>query len=433
MSRSSSIMMAQLPQPKTNYKVAIIGGEKTGKSALLDRAIANTFSADYLKDIVRFRRKELAGTAISLSIADIGGETKNIDAMASYLYGVDTLLIVWDVTDRASFAAVNNFLTMAKASVPPQCKFIFVANKIDLGAARVVTQQEGADFAADNDAHYLEVSALSGENVETLFKACASRHATKIPSKSLNTMIKRPEPVKNYSVEVKKCLDDLELQLTLNSIGELAVPGEVNLNPDLLSDLIQSAAWKLHKSAQYSLFDKQITKENGEDFCRFLQSANNLVTAYYAWKADKDDVQPSQTQDEFVNKWLAFSKEVDQALGKRNKLKIAIGAGLCLLGVALIAASVLLSLATFHILSVPAFAGVLVGLSLLEYAAAGLTGAAMMVPGCYLWHTGRQKGPALEGKHLADVFLKDKQIKPLLQAEKPIIKKPLSFKSFRAH
>lgn len=55
-----------------------------------------------------------------------------------------------------------------------------MGNKSDLKAERQVDAGEAADFAQDNNMIFMEVSALTGENVEEVFKVLSKTILSKI-------------------------------------------------------------------------------------------------------------------------------------------------------------------------------------------------------------------------------------------------------------
>ena len=48
---------------------------------------------------------------------------------------------------------------------------VVVANKVDLEDSRVVSKEEGMEYAEKNEYLYVESSALTGENVEEVYAA----------------------------------------------------------------------------------------------------------------------------------------------------------------------------------------------------------------------------------------------------------------------
>ncbi len=109
----------------------------------------------------------------------------------SYYRGAHGILFVYDLTNRATFAQMDNWFAEAEANVvstpgSPPCKFCLVGAKLDRAeTSRAVSSAEGAALAAkytpDGDgsqpALFFETSARTGENVRELFVALIDRIA----------------------------------------------------------------------------------------------------------------------------------------------------------------------------------------------------------------------------------------------------------------
>lgn len=90
--------------------------------------------------------------------------------MPKFYAGTHGALVVYSITDRASFEAVNDWLDELKRQT--ECKFIMlVGNKNDLEAIRAVSKAEGQEFASKNDLLFMETSAKMSTNVEEAFAA----------------------------------------------------------------------------------------------------------------------------------------------------------------------------------------------------------------------------------------------------------------------
>ena len=79
-------------------------------------------------------------------------------------------LVVYSITDRNSFDAVNDWLDELKRQT--YCRFIMlVGNKSDLEEERVVSRTEGQEYAAKHDLLFMETSAKLSTNVDEAFSA----------------------------------------------------------------------------------------------------------------------------------------------------------------------------------------------------------------------------------------------------------------------
>ena len=65
---------------------------------------------------------------------------------------VQGALLVYDITDRASFERMQNWLRELKKLVGPEICIVIAGNKIDQKTRQQVPEKEAKDFAALNNA-----------------------------------------------------------------------------------------------------------------------------------------------------------------------------------------------------------------------------------------------------------------------------------------
>lgn len=109
-----------------------------------------------------------------LGIWDTAGQEKFAKLSAFYCRGAGAAILVFDVTSRASFDALSQYLQLLESSQPASpCHKLLVGSKCDLAqenpALREVSVEDAADYAQSLGASYTEVSAKTGENVTSLF------------------------------------------------------------------------------------------------------------------------------------------------------------------------------------------------------------------------------------------------------------------------
>ena len=69
------------------------------------------------------------------------------------------MLLVYDVTDRASFSDLKVWMAAIRDHAAENIKMVLVANKVDDLEGREVTRFEGQNTARENGMMYFEVSA----------------------------------------------------------------------------------------------------------------------------------------------------------------------------------------------------------------------------------------------------------------------------------
>eukprot|EP00164_Ancoracysta_twista_P003327 GFYU01004438.1.p2 GENE.GFYU01004438.1~~GFYU01004438.1.p2 ORF type:complete len:215 (+),score=41.92 GFYU01004438.1:173-817(+) len=169
------------------FKFIVIGDTDTGKSCLLHQFIENKFKRGASHTIgVEFGSKviDVRAKKVKLQIWDTAGQERFRSVTRSYYRGAAAAIIVYDLTRRDTYNHLTSWMTDARTLANSDIVIIVVGNKLDLddGRNREITVNEAARFAQENDAMFLETSALNGENVSQSFKLCADKIMAKIDS-----------------------------------------------------------------------------------------------------------------------------------------------------------------------------------------------------------------------------------------------------------
>lgn len=77
--------------------------------------------------------------------------------------------MVYDVTRRNTFDYLEGWLLETRQHSDANIVVILVGNKVDLEHMRVVSTEEGAQFAEEHELIFIETSAKSGFNVDKAF------------------------------------------------------------------------------------------------------------------------------------------------------------------------------------------------------------------------------------------------------------------------
>ncbi len=153
------------------FKIVMLGDGAVGKTALTLRFTENHFDADYKRTIGSdFAVKKIAlpdiDANVTLQVWDLAGQPRFEIVRQSFYRGAKGGLLVFDVTRRRTFINLDRWIDEAFQSVGEHIPFVVVANKVDLKESRIVSEEEGKEFAEKHGYLYVESSALTGENVE---------------------------------------------------------------------------------------------------------------------------------------------------------------------------------------------------------------------------------------------------------------------------
>ena len=116
---------------------------------------------------------EVNNKSFNLVIWDTAGEEK-YHALAPMFYrGAQGAIIIFDVTNRETFNRATKWFHELSEFAEDNPRMILVGNKIDL-PNRVISSEEATNLAREYNCNFLEVSALTGQNVDEIFHSLTS-------------------------------------------------------------------------------------------------------------------------------------------------------------------------------------------------------------------------------------------------------------------
>ena len=159
------------------FKYIIIGDSGVGKSCLLLQFTDKRFEP--LHDLtigVEFgtRMVSIDGKNVKLQIWDTAGQESFRSITRSYYRGACGALLVYDVTRRETFSHLQSWLEDAKSNSHSAMTIMLIGNKSDLESKRVVSKEEGEQFAKKNGLVFMETSAKTAQNVDEAFLRTAT-------------------------------------------------------------------------------------------------------------------------------------------------------------------------------------------------------------------------------------------------------------------
>ncbi|XP_068773431.1 ras-related protein Rab-42-like [Struthio camelus] len=213
--------MGTVPEPDGHYqyRVLVLGDAAVGKSSLL-RCYAEgpgaagapapcpTVGVEFYSRTVRLPP---AGQA-KLQLWDTAGQERFRSITRSFYRSAAGVLLVFDVTNRASFEHVTEWYhEAAGGQATSKVAFVLVGHKCDLAEERAVSAEEAGRLAASLGMAFVETSTKSNLNVALAFETVAGRihealrrgalaphegcdGVRLIPSKSRGEPPERPKP-----------------------------------------------------------------------------------------------------------------------------------------------------------------------------------------------------------------------------------------------
>ncbi|ROT35743.1 ras-domain-containing protein [Sodiomyces alkalinus F11] len=190
-------------QPPTPISITICGDGGCGKSSITLRLVRSQWTSEYdptIEDSYSVTRR-IDGQTYHLSITDTAGQEEYRGMWASSNLSADAFLLVYDITSKDSFDALNYFHHLidmetetridnaerarraglapgpgggSGAKTVPPVKMV-AGNKCDLQESRQVSAADGLEWAHRRGCGFMETSARIEVNIEETFALIVRR------------------------------------------------------------------------------------------------------------------------------------------------------------------------------------------------------------------------------------------------------------------
>lgn len=158
-------------------KMIVIGDLAVGKTELINQFVDGKFNGSYSSTIgvgLKEKRLLIDGEPITIYIYDTCVQEKFLPEASTYYRDSNCCILVYDVTNRNSFEVMKNRLNDFKRVIGltsmSNFPFLLIGNKMDQ-PNKAVQPSLSYDFSMMNrNMIFYEVSAKTGENVQTAFE-----------------------------------------------------------------------------------------------------------------------------------------------------------------------------------------------------------------------------------------------------------------------
>lgn len=159
-------------------KLLMLGDSGVGKSSLIMRWTLDSFSPSLQSTVgVNFksRKVHVANELVQVQVWDTAGQEQFHKITTSYYKGAQGIMLVYDVTDRASLANIEYWIKNIKSHASDQVQVALIGNKTDLRSAntdptkKFCETERGKEIAVKYGIPFFETSAKDSFNVEIAF------------------------------------------------------------------------------------------------------------------------------------------------------------------------------------------------------------------------------------------------------------------------
>lgn len=177
-------------------KIILLGDSGVGKTTLFWRLVSASCTSGVTRPTcvpdAKFIRVSANNVDALFHLWDTAGSERFWSVTQSFFREAQAIFLLYDVTNQTSFASLDRWLARIDKDYSPRPLVFVVANKTDLSALqRVVSSEQGREWALKRMLSYIEISALNGQNSAELLQAVAKHLSTmhtsaskKLPSSS---------------------------------------------------------------------------------------------------------------------------------------------------------------------------------------------------------------------------------------------------------
>lgn len=154
----------------TCINIMMLGSGRCGKSALVERYVANTFTHSLPTIGIEFAKKKINIPEVSgiVRIWDTAGQERFRSITKTYYKQADGFVLVFDKSRKGTFQDMMTWAAEIPKNVARELPVLLVGNKCDL-KTRFVGASLACKFAKKHGMLYFETSAKTGKNVVKAF------------------------------------------------------------------------------------------------------------------------------------------------------------------------------------------------------------------------------------------------------------------------
>jgi Ras-related protein Rab-11A len=159
------------PEEALLLKLILVGDSGVGKSNLISQFVDGVFNAETPSTCgveIATRLVAVNDQVVRAQLWDTAGQERYAAITRAYYRGAKGGFLVYDVSLATSFANLGRWLKELREHAV-EIPLMLLANKSDVEELRVVSIEEGKNYAAKENMGFMEVSAATGTNVNEAF------------------------------------------------------------------------------------------------------------------------------------------------------------------------------------------------------------------------------------------------------------------------
>ena len=171
---------------RDTFKAVILGDSGVGKTALVTRWTTGSFSPQIRATVgANHQRKRVTidKQEVDIFLWDTAGQEVFQALTPLYARSSSAAIITTSVDLPDSFKNIDKWIELLNTSTEELPPIILAVNKVDLESERVVTTEEGQDYADKKGLIFYEVSAKTGEGIDMLFRYLTENLVKRAPQK----------------------------------------------------------------------------------------------------------------------------------------------------------------------------------------------------------------------------------------------------------
>lgn len=168
----------------TTVKVVLLGDSGVGKTSIVNRYTTGVVQLSVKPTVgAAFVTKEINvdGHDFELLIWDTAGQEVYRGLAPMYYRCAAIAIIVYDVIRPQTYQSVSYWIKELRANVDKNTVIVVCANKIDREETKSPEPEVAQKFAAENDALFVETSAISGIGIDRLFQMGVQQYMKNAP------------------------------------------------------------------------------------------------------------------------------------------------------------------------------------------------------------------------------------------------------------